>query len=136
MAWPCRHCFAPIDQEGNAAKGSGFPEGEFILREGSGPTHLSAGMRCIGPTEPGSTSAAGSLMQGSSHFGVLEGTPWLAVAVQGFAIDQTPSAIGSLVAIMSRPCEIWARVASGSGDVCFLSQSSAPAQAPGALTAS
>jgi integrase len=32
---------------------------KFILRKGSGSTHLSAGMRCIGPTEPGSTSAAG-----------------------------------------------------------------------------
>jgi hypothetical protein len=85
------------------------PEGEIYSERRSGPTHLSAGMRCIGPTEPGSTSAAGSADARLKPFcgcDTADGKPWLIDADQGFAIDQTPSAIGSLVAIMSRPCEI------------------------------
>jgi hypothetical protein len=46
----------------------------FILREGSGPTHLSAGMRCIGPTEPGSTAQPALRLQDSSH---LKTATWL-----------------------------------------------------------
>jgi hypothetical protein len=47
---------------------------KFILRKGSGSTHLSAGMRCIGPTEPGSTAQPALRLQGSSH---LKTATWL-----------------------------------------------------------
>jgi hypothetical protein len=53
MALPRRHCLSPLIRRATPGREAVSPKARFILREGSGPTHLSAGMRCIGPTEPG-----------------------------------------------------------------------------------
>jgi len=61
-------------------------KGEIYSERRSGPTHLSAGTRCIGPSEPGSTSAAGSAEARLKPFwgcDMADGTPSLTMPIKG-----------------------------------------------------
>jgi hypothetical protein len=86
----------------NATKEGGFPEGEIYSERRTQPD----ASLCRDEMDPANRTRFNQRGQLLKPFWSSDGTPWLTDADQGFAIDQTPSAIGSLVAIISRPCEI------------------------------